>query len=130
VSFRKKQGPAASVQTTLNANVVAALKPVGHDARIFFSTMEQVLLELAVPRLAGWWSSNAQPLRLPGPALDLAGRWCMEHDSSSFVWQATEQLLGVESGAQGQASRICPDAHLQFDYGVLEGGHYAAPEGH
>ena len=48
-----------------------------------------------------------------------------EHASEFFRLQATEHYLAWDLVHRAKG-RTLPDAHLQFDYGVLEGGHYAA----
>jgi len=110
--------------SNFDRDVVAALKTRRDHSQDFLSSHEQVLLDLARAELPGVVVERNHFV-YQDQRYDLSWPLVQEHDSEFFRLQATEHYLAWDLVHRAKA-RDLPDAHLQFDYGVLEGGHYAA----
>lgn len=105
-------------------DVVAALKTRRDQSQDFLKDYEQVLLDLARAELpVATFERNH--FFYDDTRYDLSWLLAQENDSEFFRLQAAEHYLAWELVHKAK-SRQLNNAHLQFRYNELDGGHYAA----
>ncbi len=110
--------------SNFDRDVVAALKNTRDRSQDFLDSYEQVLLDLAKAELPTA-EFNRNHFFYNGQRYDLRWALAQEHDSEFFRLQATEHYLAWDLVRKAKGRHL-QSAHLQFSYGALEGGQFAA----
>lgn len=120
----KEEWARQTLLSNFDRDVVATLKTRRDHSQDFLSSHEQVLLDLARAELPDVVVGRNHFI-YQGQRYDLSWPLVQANDSEFFRLQATEHYLAWDLVRKAKARELT-DAHLQFDYGALEGGHYAA----
>lgn len=112
------------ILNNLDRDVIATLKTRRDQSRDFLKDYEQVLFDLARAELPQA-QFDRNHFVLDGTRYDLSWPLAQQCDSEFFRLQSTEHYLAWDLVRQAK-DRDLDKAHLQFSYGALEGGQYAA----
>lgn len=120
----KEETARQSLLSNFDRDVVAALKTRRDNSRDFLKGYEQVLLDLAKAELPEA-RFERNHFFYQGTRYDLRWELAQANDSEFFRLQATEHYLAWDLVNKAK-DRPLASAHLQFNYGCLEGGQYSA----
>lgn len=120
----KEEAARQTLLSHFDRDVVAALKTRRDRSQDFLKDYEQVLLDLARAELPEA-TFNRNHFHYQDSRYDLSWVLAEEHNAEFFRLQSSEHYLAWDLVHRAKARNL-KQAHLQFSYGALDGGHYAA----